>query len=896
MIAECCINRSPQQTRNLRPPLPTPSDDFSSTEVELHRSSVRRFSRQTHLQEAECPRRQEIGVCSGELSFGAPEIEQQVCAPLQSAATSLSPLPSHFNNLSEYTGLLSPPLTQQSTTTESHTTSTSDLNICFVNLTPETSGSETPSITAPSTSTLTSHNQSNRLRAQQERRRREQMRRMEQIQERQIVRFADNGVVTNSLNTPQMDKTDGAGNDIEREESDLDYCGAKHWLAEKLVRSPQTSPIFVACCDHGTVNIPRLQSPPDILRHLFIGDNDQSKNFHDNISEYNQALAFTSIGVAQESYGSLLPPQGRAPVYAQLYFYDPRSAVDLRMSNNQHRQLRQDTMETLQQVIYDNHQYAPLYLHAHEILRRYDSENVSIRLRVSPGTVRGPATNAQSANSTHIHDPRLYRPPTADEVALIYPEDPSAEWRDIVLRRRSGRLERISECHPAYKPLQYVLLFPYGETGWFPKLEIQNTRNRSKRTKVTLLRYTAFRLHDRSDEFSCLLRGGRLLQRYIVDMWAAADQKNLRYLRQNQHLFRCPISSGLMDAFNDADGDIDLNELGQRVILPSSYTGGPRQMHERFQDSLAIARHLKKVDLFITMTCNPRWKEIQDELKEHETPYDRPDLVSRMFQLKKEALLEDILKHGVLGRVVAYVYTIEFQKRGLPHMHLLIFFDAAHKLFTPEEIDKLIWARWPDKDQHPLLFETVKSCMVHGPCGAANPNAICMDPEKKICSKRFPKDFCEATNMDGSGYPEYYRPNDGVSVQVRNGFHADNRWIVPYCPYLSAKYDCHLNVECAISLNSLKYVFKYIQKGLDRTIMELHRRDEIKRWLDARYVSASKASWRSFGFDLHRLNPTVTQLAIHLPGHYMVSFNPNENPEEIRRHARFFKSYLRKSG
>ncbi|PPQ72835.1 hypothetical protein CVT24_012881 [Panaeolus cyanescens] len=996
---------SPQQTRNLRPPLPTPSDENARTEVELHRSSVRRSSRQTHLQEPTSPRRRETTVqdgCNYNLPF-RPEPLQQTRVPLQNVDSNLSPSYSQYNNLS--TGLLSPPSTQRPTTTESCTIPIPESNVRFVNLTPETvfqsqrqrtqqsqqvngpsftstptptppinrrseaqrrrrerereqrleqlqqqlqQSEEAPSVAATSTSNLASNNPSNRSRAQQGRRRREQIRQIERMQEQRVIRFADNEEVTYNLNTPQTDnrstvaETEGAGDDSEREETEFNdipplnsvditvtpparlpyrepsarhslgrmnhicqHCGAKHWLAEKLVRSSQASPTFVACCDHGTVNLPRLQAPPDLLRHLFINNDDQSKNFRDNISEYNQALAFTSLGVTQDHTinagrgqpvfriqgelhhhtGSLLPPQGRAPVYAQLYFYDPRSAVDLRMANNQHRQLRRDTMESLQQIIYENHQYAPLYLHAHEILRQYNSEDVSIRLRVSPGTVRGPATTVQQADPTYVHDPRLYRPPTADEVALIYPEDPSAEWRDIILRRRSGRLERISECHPAYSPLQYVLLFPYGETGWFPELEIQNTRNRSKRTKVTLLRYTAFRLHDRSEEFSCLLRGGRLLQRYITDMWAAADQKNLRYLRQNQHLFRCHISSGLTDAFNDADGEVDLNELGQRVILPSSYTGGPRQMHERFQDSMAIARHFKKVDLFITMTCNPQWQEIQDELKEYETPYDRPDLVSRVFQLKKEALLQDIIKHGVLGRVVAYVYTIEFQKRGLPHMHLLIFFDAAHKLFTPEDIDKLIWARWPDKDQHPLLFETVKSCMVHGPCGAANPNAICMDPEKKICTKRFPKDFCEATNMDGSGYPEYYRPNDGIAVQIRNGFHADNRWIVPYCPYLSAKYNCHLNVECAISLNSLKYVFKYIQKGSDRTIMELHRRDEIKRWLDARYISASEASWRIFEFDLHKLSPTITRLAVHLPGQYMVSFNPNEDPEEVRQRA-----------
>ena len=54
------------------------------------------------------------------------------------------------------------------------------------------------------------------------------------------------------------------------------------------------------------------------------------------------------------------------------------------------------------------------------------------------------------------------------------------------------------------------------------------------------------------------------------------------------------------------DGDnVDLHELGQRIILPSSYIGGPRHMTQRFQDAMAIAHYFRKVDIFLTMTTNP---------------------------------------------------------------------------------------------------------------------------------------------------------------------------------------------------------------------------------------------------------------------------------------------------
>ena len=87
---------------------------------------------------------------------------------------------------------------------------------------------------------------------------------------------------------------------------------------------------------------------------------------------------------------------------------------------------------------------------------------------------------------------------------------------------------------------------------------------------------------------------------------------------------------------------------------------------------VAIARFFRKVVISLTMTTNPQWIEILRELLPGQMVYDRPNLVAHVFQLKKQELLDYIYKHGVFGHAVAYVYTIEFQKCGLPHMHCLI--------------------------------------------------------------------------------------------------------------------------------------------------------------------------------------------------------------------------------
>lgn len=669
------------------------------------------------------------------------------------------------------------------------------------------------------------------------------------------------------------------------------FCGSLHWMNERLKSSSTSNPIFGLCCNSGKVKLPLLQPPPNTLKTLLENSDHQANEFRENIWKYNRAFAFTSLRVSEdhsvnESHrgppvfriqgelyhrcGPLTPDSGRPPIYAQLYFYDSQAALEHR--RHQNSSLNSDTLRSLQEMVQTYNPYVLIYRHAFEILERYDpNEDVSIRLRVAP---------------SYRHHRAQYNLPTADEVAVILPgvdgDDTRYTQRDIILQRHKGELQIISDLHPAYVPLYYVLLFPNGESGWHPDLKLLSCNTQQAPRRLTQTRYVAFRLQVRENEYSTLLRGGRLLQRYVVDMFASIDQSRLYWLRGNQPRLRACLYSGLEDAVVDGDENVDLHNLGQRFILPSSYIGGPRHMQQRFQDSMAIARFFGQVDIFMTVTTNPLWPEITRELLPHQTTYDRPDLVARVFQMKKKAIIDFVHKHGIFGKAVAYVYSIEFQKRGLPHMHTLIFLQDRFKLDTPQAIDSCIWARWPDPDTQPLLFETIKKCMVHGPCGSSNPHSPCM--ENGICTKGYPKPFCEFTSIDDNGFPKYYRPNDGRSYTVGSAS-VDNRWIVPFCPFLSATFNCHINVECAASLGSLKYLFKYIQKGPDLASLEIDNHDEIKRYTEGRYISPSEAVHRIYEFDVHGQVPNVVRLQIHLPGQHMVTFDPNENIETILHRA-----------
>ncbi|GBN36432.1 hypothetical protein AVEN_54027-1 [Araneus ventricosus] len=154
---------------------------------------------------------------------------------------------------------------------------------------------------------------------------------------------------------------------------------------------------------------------------------------------------------------------------------------------------------------------------------------------------------------------------------------------------------------------------------------------------------------------------------------------------------------------------------GKLIILPSSFEGSPHNMQQNCQDAMAIVCKFGKPDLFLTFTCNPSWSEILNCMEGVQYPEDRPDIIIRVFNMKLKELLEDICKHGIFGTVLAYIYVIEFQKRGLPHAHILLTLDSENKIRTKDDIDKFVSAELPDPCTDLRLFQIVTKCIVHGP-------------------------------------------------------------------------------------------------------------------------------------------------------------------------------------
>jgi Helitron helicase-like domain at N-terminus len=218
----------------------------------------------------------------------------------------------------------------------------------------------------------------------------------------------------------------------------------------------------------------------------------------------------------------------------------------------------------------------------------------------------------------------------------------------------------------------------------------------------------------------------------------------------------------------------------------------------------------------------------------------------------------------VLGEILGFLYTIEFQKRGLPHAHIIVFLKPHAKLGTPEQIDSLMSSEFPV--DHPELLELVKKFMIHGPCGEQNKKAPYM--ENETCTKGFSKPFSDYTSITEDSYARTRCLNTGQTFRTGPGnkYQVDNRWVVCHSKYLIWKYRCHINVESIASIKAFKYIYKYVYKGHDPTTMQFGTaQDEIKLYLDVCYVSTCEANWHLYFFEVQDYEPSVLRLAVHLP-------------------------------
>ncbi|XP_074305486.1 uncharacterized protein LOC141640695 [Silene latifolia] len=300
---------------------------------------------------------------------------------------------------------------------------------------------------------------------------------------------------------------------------------------------------------------------------------------------------------------------------------------------------------------------------ARERMENEDLEHVQLRLRAA-----------------RSKDDKQFNLPTVNEFAALIIGNGETEKgaRDIVIQERARGLQQISELHPKFMAMQYPLMFPYDEDNY--RLGIKHldaaTTSRKKRKTVTMQEYYSYRFQERWKNGKlidgiCVLCG-RLRQQFMCDVFTCVEETRLDYVRHNQKTIRKYSLRGLTNVV----------------------AAGPP-------------------DLFITFTCNPKWEEISEFLKAipGQLPEDRHDILARVFKIKLDELIVDLTKRAFFGETLEVIYTVEFQKRGLPHAHICLFLRPESKQTDPSEIDKIIGVELPDKAQDPTGYEaSCNSC------------------------------------------------------------------------------------------------------------------------------------------------------------------------------------------
>ncbi|XP_037474121.1 uncharacterized protein LOC119350347 [Triticum dicoccoides] len=598
------------------------------------------------------------------------------------------------------------------------------------------------------------------------------------------------------------------------------------------------------------------------------------------INKERGPYVFRLNGQNRHQIGTLLPQEGNKPRFQQLYIYDTNNEIQNRVeasrSGERDASLDETIVSGLQSMLDENNTLAQSFRMARDRFKEDDYNNFTLSLL-----------------GNRDQDGRQDNMPSTSEVAALMVKDPTQKHygRDIVLEYKDMKPKRISEIHPKFMAMQYPLLFPYGEDGYRLGIKYNKNKGVSNKKYITMLEYYAYYLQQRPGQSMLLLTCGNLSMQFVVDVYTCIEQCRLSWIRKNQGKLRTELYDGLQDALRK--GDTLTEQVGRRIVLPASFTGSPRNIEQNYQDAMAICRWAGHPDLFVTFTCNPNWPEIQLMLNEagNQKPAERPDIAVRVFMIKLKELMFDIKSKQQFGKTKAIIFTIEFQKRGLPHAHILIFLDGKEKgkRLKPSQTDEIICAEIPDKDKDPETFEAVKNFMMHGPCGEANPKSPCM--EKHMCSNYFPKEFCDETIVDEDNFPRYRRRDNGRQID-KGGVKLNNGSVVPYNKDLLVKFQAHINVELCNRYMSIKYLFKDIRQGdnqatalVEETDQSKHN-DEIKMYLRCRYITATEACWRIFKFPLQYQQPSVQRLMFHEENKQQVIFPDSTNLEEIIQRPR----------
>ncbi|UYV78775.1 hypothetical protein LAZ67_16002710 [Cordylochernes scorpioides] len=351
------------------------------------------------------------------------------------------------------------------------------------------------------------------------------------------------------------------------------------------------------CCSAGKVRIPDLPEPPEALRTLLDGSSPHSAEFMQRVRHYNNAFQMTSFGCGSRvvlpvymptfkvqgqvyhSIGSVLPPLNSdsrqlQPAFLQVFFIGDSSA-EVATRHRNFPITKPHIVSILQDMLHRHNPYVHLFKASIEKMPSPDYKLVIKAEKAPPG-----------------HHSRTFNAATINEVAIVIVQE-NCDRRDIVLSKRGSGVQRIDEFDRSYNALQYPLVFWNGQDGYHFHIPQLIDGVPSAHKTVSCMDFYASLLMIRSRNpgiTNWLLAFGDLTHQILVDIYAKVESERLHYISAHQAQLRATEYINLLDAIRT---DRSHALIGRQVILPSSFVGSPRHMHEYAQDCMAYVQKIR---------------------------------------------------------------------------------------------------------------------------------------------------------------------------------------------------------------------------------------------------------------------------------------------------------------
>ena len=272
--------------------------------------------------------------------------------------------------------------------------------------------------------------------------------------------------------------------------------------------------------------------------------------------------------------------------------------------------------------------------------------------------------------------------------------------------------------------LAFPVLFPMGRFGYTAERDI----------KLSPVKYFNARLLHYSGRFATNPEYLFFAQ-FIIEQKKVSDAINIALKKvHGQTLTASQVKSNTQIMQNLISQD-------QAYLFLRQIPGSPPYWQKFMYEVVAMVKQLGIPTWFMTLSCaDLRWPELfqiisrangsnmTDEEVDALSYEERcrllnlnPVITAKHFQYRVETFFTEILLTQVnpIGKIVYYALRIEFQMRGSPHLHALIWTSDCPKLSNDTKdsyidyVDQHVQAYLPDKDTDPELYELVKKYQTH---------------------------------------------------------------------------------------------------------------------------------------------------------------------------------------